>query len=177
MAMANGSKFGYRKTIKFILGILTGFFIILLFSIYFNLVLFNIMPKIKFFMGILGAIYMTYLAIIIIKSKEQTEGNENGRLNSFFTGMVMQFFNPKCILFSITVTSNFIIPYFKSNTELIFFLLLLPLFGFISVSSWALFGTLFEKFLSKYRKPFNVAMGLLLMYGAVSISGILELFL
>lgn len=174
--MANGNKFGYRKTLKFMMGILTGFFIILLLSTYFNLVLFNIMPKIRFFMGILGAVYMTYLAIMIIKSKNQEGKNQNGRLNSFLTGMLMQFLNPKCILYGITVTSNFIIPYYKSNTALIFFSFFLSLVGFASISCWALFGSLFQKFLSKYRKPFNIVMGLLLMYGAVSISGILELF-
>jgi len=176
MSMANGNKFGYKKTLKFMMGILTGFFIILLLSTYFNLVLFNIMPKIRFFMGILGAVYMTYLAIMIIKSKNQTGKSENGRLNSFFTGMLMQFLNPKCILYGITVTSNFIIPYYKSNTVLIFFSIFLSLVGFASISCWALFGSLFQKFLSKYRKPFNIVMGLLLMYGAVSISGILDLF-
>jgi len=40
---------------------------------------------------------------------------------------------------------------------------------------WALFGALFKKFLSRYRTPFNLVMGLLLLYGAISISGILEL--
>jgi len=32
--------------------------------------LLNIIPKVKLFMGILGAIYMTYLEKIIIKSKD-----------------------------------------------------------------------------------------------------------
>lgn len=176
MSMSNGNQFGYRKTLKFMLGIFSGFFIILLLSTYFNLVLFNIMPKVKFYMGILGSIYMTYLAIMIMKSKDKTSKDEDARLNSFFTGMTMQFLNPKCILYCITVTSNFIIPYYKSNLILIFFSILLSIIGFVSISCWALFGSLFQKFLSKYRKPFNIVMGLLLLYGAISISGILDLF-
>lgn len=176
MSMANGNKYGYRKTIKFLLGIVSGFFIIILLSNYFNLLLFNLMPKIKFIMGIIGAIYMTYLAFIIIKSKDSRKKDDRGKLNSFFTGMVLQLVNPKAILYSITVTSNFIIPYYKSSTTLILFSLLLAFIGFISISCWALFGEFFQKFLANYRKPFNIAMGLLLIYSAISISGILELF-
>jgi len=176
MCMANGNKYGFRKTINFILGIISGFFIILLLSNYFNLLLFNLMPKIKPIMSIIGTIYMTYLALIILKSKDSRKEDDAGKLNSFYTGMALQFVNPKCILYGITVTSNFIIPHYKSNISIIFFSLLLVFFGFISVLCWALFGEFFQNFLSNYRKTFNIAMSLLLIYSAISISGILELF-
>jgi len=126
-------------------------------------------------MGILGAAYMTFLAILIIKSKDTSEEKANERLNSFFTGLSLQFINPKLILYAITVSSNFIIPYYKSNMILFFFTIFLSSLILISVSLWALFGAFFKKFLSRYRKAFNLVMGLLLLYGAISISGILEL--
>jgi len=191
MSMANGSKFGYKKTLQFISGISTGFFVVMVLSSYFNLVLFNLMPKIKIFMGILGAGYMMYLAIKIMKSNGQIDkDNEEiidesktnkfskgeNKLNSFFTGMTMQFVNPKAILYGITVVSIFIIPYYKSNVSLLLFSIFLALVAFLSTSSWALFGSLFNKFLSKYRKQFNIVMGLLLIYSALSISGITTLF-
>ncbi|MGB8272845.1 MAG: lysine transporter LysE, partial [Priestia megaterium] len=34
---------------------------------------------------------------------------------------------------------------------------------------WSLFGSVFQKFLSKYKSQFNIVMALLLMYSAVSI--------
>jgi threonine/homoserine/homoserine lactone efflux protein len=126
-------------------------------------------------MGILGAAYMTFLAILIIKSKDISEEKADERLNSFFTGFSLQFINPKLIFYAITVSSNFIVPYYKSNMILLFFTIFLSSLILISVSLWALFGALFNKFLSKYRILFNLVMGLLLLYGAISISGILEL--
>ncbi len=90
--------------------------------------------------------------------------------------MTLQFANPKVILYGITVISNFIIPYYKSNLSLIFFSIFLASLAFISTSCWALFGVFLEKFLVKYRKPFNIVMGLLLIYSAVSMLGIINYF-
>lgn len=182
MSMANASKVGYKKTLDFILGVCTGFFIIILLSGYFNLLLFNLIPKVKIFMGILGAGYMTYLAFKIINSKEKADNNneeeitDENNLNSFLNGILMQFVNPKAILFGITVVSNFIIPYYKSNVAIILFSIFLAFVGFLSTSCWALFGSLFNKFLSKYRRQFNMTMGLFLIYSAFSISGVIDLF-
>lgn len=182
MSMVNASKFGYKKNINFTLGVFTGFFVIMILSSYFNLVLFNIMPKIKIFMSILGATYMIYLALKIMKSKEdesdddEDDNNKDKGLSTFITGITMQFVNPKVILYGITVISNFIIPYYKSNIAFILFSILLSFIALVSTSCWALFGSLFNKFLSKYRKQFNIVMGLLLIYSAISISGITQLF-
>ncbi len=175
MSMVNAGKFGFRKTFKFLLGIFTGFVVIMVLCSYFNLLLFNIIPRVKFFMGIVGAVYMTYLAVRIMKSDKPGHGDGNMALNSFFTGMTLQFANPKVILYGITVVSNFIIPYYKTNAALIMFSVLLALVALIATSCWALFGAVFQRFLSKYRKAFNIAMGLLLIYSAISICGITHL--
>lgn len=192
MSMANASKYGYRKTLKFILGVISGFFVIMILCGYFNLLLFNLMPKIKVFMSILGSGYMLYLAVKIMRSKDEATDKDNENipdeitahnsyeekkdLNFFFTGLTMQFVNPKGILYGIFVMSNFIIPYYKSNIALILFSILLGFIGFIATSCWALFGSIFNKFLSKYSKEFNMVMGLLLIYSAISISGITHIF-
>ncbi len=146
MSLSNASRFGYKKILKFISGISTGFLVIMLLCSYFNLLLFNILPRVKVFMSILGSIYMIWLAIKVMKSKEKVDdiGSEevvdesktnklskgSKDLNSFFTGMTMQFVNPKVILYGITVISNFIIPYYKSNVALILF------FSFSSICSF-----------------------------------------
>lgn len=177
LSMSNANKFGYKKTLKFMSGVFVGFVIIMLICSYFNLLLFNLIPRIKFFMGIVGALYMLYLAVKIITSEINLDENRGSeKLNSFFTGLTMQFFNFKVIIYGITVISNFIIPYYKSSTALFLFSVFLASISVLSTSCWALFGVLFKKFLSQYQKPFNVIMGLLLIYCAFSISGISHLF-
>ncbi|ADL08858.1 LysE family transporter [Thermosediminibacter oceani] len=169
MAMTNGNQFGFKKALNFILGVTTGFAIIMLLCNYLNLLLFNLMPKVGVFMKLLGSSYIIYLAIKILKSNSDENDSPRDSMSTFLNGMLMQFINPKVILYGITVTSNFIIPYYKSNTTLFLFSIFLAFVGFLSTSCWALFGAVFQKFLSEYRKPFNIAMALLLIYSAISV--------
>lgn len=168
MAMVNANKFGYRQTLKFLIGIFSGFTIIMLLASYFCRLLYNFLPKVKLAMSIIGAIYMIYLAYKIITSSNQITTDQK-QLNSFFTGMLLQFINPKVILYGITVVSSFIMPHYQSNIILLYFSLFLASVAFISTSCWALFGVILEKYLSAYRKPFNLIMALLLTYSAISI--------
>jgi len=110
-----------------------------------------------------------YLAIKIISSKNNDKNNDEDKNSSFFMGMLLQFINPKGILYGITAISTFILPYHDSNFSLIMYSLFLAFVGFVSTFCWSLFGSVFQKFLSKYRSQFNVIMALLLMYSAVSI--------
>jgi cysteine/O-acetylserine efflux protein len=176
MAMTNGNRFGFKKAFKFVLGVGAGFAIIMLLCSYLNLLLFNLMPSISILMNVLGSAYMIYLAIKILKGNSNAKDSSSDNMNTFLTGMTMQFINPKVILYGITVTSGFIIPYYKSNIALFLFSIFLAFVGFLATSCWALFGALFQKFLSQYRKPFNILMASLLAYSAISISGVLKLF-
>lgn len=167
--MLFANKHGFKKTIKFCLGVGAGFFVIMVLSSYFNLILHNFIPKIEFPMMILGAGYMLYLAYKIITSKASEEKDDGGKYNSFLAGMLLQFINPKGILYGLTVVGTFILPYYTSNISLLLFSLFLAFVGFLSTSCWSLFGSVFQTFLSKYRSQFNVAMALLLAYSAISI--------
>ncbi|MDE5054957.1 LysE family transporter [Niallia taxi] len=169
MAMAFANKYGLRKTVGFCIGVSAGFFIIMLLCSYFNLILNSFMPKIEFGMTILGAVYMLYLAYKIAFSKDGGQEKEEDKNNSFLAGMLLQFINPKGILYGITVIATFILPYHDSRLSLLLFAIFLAFIGFLSTFSWSLFGSIFQKFLSKYKSQFNIVMALLLVYSAISI--------
>lgn len=110
---------------------------------------------------------MMYLAVKIMKSK----GGDNetlDRYNRFIPGMLLQFINPKAILYGLTVISTFVLPYGQSNMQYMILTLILALVGFLGTFSWSLFGSLFKRFLTAYQRPFQFVMGLLLMYSAIS---------
>lgn len=170
LSMANSNKFGYKKTIPFLLGVAVGFGFLVLFSGLFNKVLFEIMPKIRVVMGIIGFTYMLYLAYVLLKSLNHSNEKEEALSSaSFKTGVIMQYINPKAILFAITVTGNFIVPAYDSVFMLINMSIFLGIVAYFGTSVWALMGSALNMFLSKYEKSFNIIMSLLLVYTAISI--------
>jgi threonine/homoserine/homoserine lactone efflux protein len=172
MSMTNAKQYGFKKTGNFILGVGAGFVVIMLMCSYFNLLLYNLVPRVKFVMGIVGAIYMLYLAFIILRNQPHSESKTRTYTNSFLAGMFLQFINAKVVFYGITVTANFITPFYKSNISLILFSFFLALIGLLATSSWAFFGAVMQKFLIKYQKPFDITMAALLVYCAVSASGL-----
>ncbi|MFJ5965563.1 LysE family transporter [Bacillus sp. NPDC093026] len=167
MAMVFTNKYGVKQTFRFCLGVGIGFFVILCISCFFNMILYQVMPKISWIMAFIGAGYMLYLAVKIMKSK----GGEDEvleRYNHFIPGMLLQFINPKAILYGLTVISTFVLPYGQSNVHLILLTLILALIGFLGTFSWSLFGSIFKRFIATYQRPFHILMGLLLVYSAIS---------
>ncbi|GIO70189.1 LysE family transporter [Paenibacillus cookii] len=169
MAMYLAQKHGFRKTFKFCLGVGTGFWAILLLCCYFDLWLKDVIPKIEYWMSIIGSVYMVYLALKIIRSKDENAVGEREGEQRFFTGMLLQFINPKVILFGLSVVSVFIVPYCRSTASLWLYSILLGCIGFAGTLSWSLFGAVFSRFLSKHSRPFRLLMFLLLIYCAYTI--------
>src|SRR5690625_7337744 len=77
--------------------------------------------------------------------------------------MLLQFANPKAILYGLTAIGTFILPYYTGKFSLFLFAIFLAFIGFSSTLTWSLFGSVFQKHLAKYRSSFNLIMALLLM--------------
>ncbi|MEK5301532.1 LysE family transporter [Bacillus sp. FSL R10-2201] len=169
LAMTYAKQYGLKRSITFCLGVAFGFFIITSLCSFFNIVLINILPLIEFPLKILGVAYMLYLAFKILISKGNTDTNEKSNKNLFLVGIMLQFVNPKGILFGLTVVSTFILPYYHSYSSYLFFSLFLGIVGLMSTFSWCLFGSMFQKLLLKHNRIFNIIMAVLLVFSAISI--------
>ncbi len=168
MSMTNAMHFGYRRTIKFLTGIATGFFIIMAASGLLNVMLSGWLPFLEKWLKILGAVYMLYLAFHIARSRpvEIEEGNSGD--NSFKAGFIMQFLNIKVILYGITVFSLFIIHFSQNAIVIGLFALALALVGFVATSCWGLGGNIFRRSLRNNYRWFNFSMAGLLVYIAIA---------
>ncbi len=168
LSMSHGLRYGYRCTFRFLAGVTSGFVIVLLVTGLLNVALAGLVPQIRFWLNILGAAYMLYLAAHIALSKPAEESLSPDGLNTFGAGFALQFMNLKGILYGVTVFALFITPVYQNPAVVSLFALLLACLGFVSISSWALGGNLFRSFLLRYERIFNVAMGALLVYTAVA---------
>ena len=169
LSMSNAIRLGFRRSVRFNLGILAGFAIVMSVCTVFSATLYSYLPKVKIVMQILGAAYMLYLAWKVWKSSSElsTSGDQEA---SFLSGMVLQFVNPKIYIYAITAMSLYILPVYHSSAALIGFTVILSLLGASGSFVWALFGAVFCKFFSKHAKSVNVIMALLLIYCAISLS-------
>lgn len=168
LTMSNAIRLGFLQSVRFNLGILAGFTVVMSVCTAFSATLYSYLPKVKIVMQILGAAYMLYLAWKVWKSSSELNA-DGGKEASFFSGMVLQFANPKIYIYAITAMSLYILPVYHSLSALMGFTVILSLIGASGSFVWALFGSAFCKFFSKHTKTVNMIMALLLAYCAVSL--------
>ena len=168
MAMVNGMRLRYLRMARFLAGIFTGFFIVMLVCGLLNVVLTGLLPSAEHWLKIIGALYMVYLAIHILRSgpPDDSEGENTSR--SFKFGFTMQFLNVKVILYGITVFSLFITDTYKDPLTITVFAVLLAAVGFISTSVWAVGGNILRNLVRKNYRIFNFVMAGLLIYTAIA---------
>lgn len=168
LSMSNAIRLGFRRSVRFNLGILAGFTAVMTICAVFSTALYSSLPKIKFVMQFIGAFYMLFLAWKLWKSSNDMTSN-GGSEASFLSGMILQFANPKIYIYAITAMSLYILPAYQSTGSLAAFTIILSLIGASGSFAWALFGSAFCNFFSKHSRAVNLVMVLLLIYCAVSL--------
>lgn len=152
-------EYTYGATIAF--GILLGLSAVL------NSVLVTILPKILFGMQIIGTVYMLYLTYQIYKM--DSSNPTDNKTGTFISGILMQFLNPKVVIFTLTVIPSFILPYYTDVPRITISVIAITLIGFFAFISWVFFGVIFKKFLRRHERIVNVIMALSLLYATVMI--------
>ena len=168
MSMSNGSRKGFKGALPFNLGIWVGFSVVMLLCTAFCSVLSAFIPKIKLPMLIVGAAYMLYLALETWRSSDSIE--ENHTHDGFWSGLFLQFVNPKIYMYCIMSMEAYILPFYQGQVLPLFgFAMLLAFIGFAFTLCWSGFGSVFKWLFSKHAKLVNTIMALLLVYCAISL--------
>ena len=141
MALSSASAYGLRKGLRFCFGVLLGVLGLMTACALFGAALFRFLPDVEPTMRAVGAAYILWMAFGVWRSGS---GNEDSRLvpvNGVVSGMLLQFVNPKGILYGITAFSSFVLPYYDS------FMALAVSIGVLSAVAYA--GTCFWAFWSR----------------------------
>ncbi|WP_371371943.1 LysE family translocator [Sporomusa aerivorans] len=165
--------FGIKKAMEYSYGATIAFGVLLVISAILNTMLVAVIPKILTVMQIIGTLYILYLAYQIYTM--DTAGSTEKQVATFRSGFIMQFVNPKVVLFTMTVIPGFVMPYYTDPYLLAIFVAIITVVGFLAFVTWVLFGAIFKELLLKYQKPVNVSMSLFLIYSAIMGSGLIEL--
>ncbi|UQZ37715.1 lysine transporter LysE [Paenibacillus sp. PK3_47] len=159
--------YGTKKAMKYTYGATLAFGLLLMVSAMLNTLLADVIPRILIIMQITGSFYMLYLAYQICNS--DVSGAKARPTASFRSGFLMQFLNPKVVLFTMTVIPGFIMPYYDTVPAVSASVLAITVIGFLAFAFWVVFGTIFKAFLQKHSRIVNVLMALFLVYAAVMI--------
>lgn len=168
---------GARKTLKFVYGATAAFSSLITISVLLNSTLTSMMPKYLQIMRVIGSLYIGYLAFKIFFANTKEESSKGNAVSStFLNGFILQYINPKVVLFTMTVIPSFVLPYYNTKGILSIFIIVLTLIGFLAFSTWVLFGSIFKKFLIKYQSLLNKVTAIFLVYFAMHTSGIKHIF-
>lgn len=166
---ASSSKIGVKKTLPFMIGVFVGTFIVFYITGIFNVFLEEQIPSITTYIGILGGLFILYLAYGMFKTRDQ-EGKmmiQNDRY--FLMAILLTLINPKALIFGLTVATFYLQLEFPSN-GILWLSIINAFLCFVSVVVWGYFGQLLKQVMQNHRTVFNVIMALLLAYsGAIII--------
>ncbi|WP_145323861.1 LysE family translocator [Paenibacillus xylanexedens] len=162
---------GARQTMQYVWGATLAFGLLLTASAFLNQLLAGVLPGILKVMQIVGGLYMVYLAYQIYKMGTTEDAPK--QVTGFWNGFIMQFVNPKVVLFTFTVIPSYVLPFYQSSFSSFLFVLLITFIGFLAYSSWVVFGTVFKTLLNRHQKILSILMALFLLYSAIIVSGLI----
>ena len=166
---------GYKKTHGYILGIVLGFFLMMLMCALIAGTLSSLLPSFETILRIAGAGYITWLAVETLRASYAFDLQVQKPLG-FWRGLLLQLLNPKAIVYGITIYSTFLLPVRGNISWQIGSALFFAFLVFLATSTWALFGSAIRRYLNQplIQKIVNGILVLLLLYTALQISGLIH---
>ena len=110
------TRHGWRKGKSTILGVCVGYFAVQAICVMFIYELSQYAAPIMEALKYIGAAYLIWLAVRIIRSKPDFSGGESAP--TFLSGFLLQFVNVKIYFYGMTVLSGYIIPYYAKLGEM-----------------------------------------------------------
>jgi cysteine/O-acetylserine efflux protein len=169
-----GVLYGYKKALRYLLGIAVGFFLVMLLCSMVSTVLLAAFPAFEKFLRWIGAAYILWLAYETLQASYTFKENRQLR-PGFAKGFFLQILNPKVIVYGLTLYSTFLVAKIAVPLARLFSALALAATAFCAISIWTAFGASIRSYLQhpKVRILINTVLALLLVYTAFEISGLL----
>ena len=168
-----GIMHGYRRTVHFLFGVASGFFVVMIICAYLSSTLLSMLPASEKYLRWIGALYILWLAVSILRSDSSFNGGGKDP-KAFFKGFILQLLNPKVAVYGLTLFSTFLASVSNQINLLGFFALVFAITAFAATSTWALCGAVIKNKLKNeiFRKRINLFLALLLVYTAIDLSGL-----
>ncbi len=177
LCASSGALYGYRRTLPFVVGIASGFFTLMLLCGTVTTLLSTYIAAVAPVLRIIGGLYILWLAVGVYRSSGKlVEHSEDARPLRFWNGYILQFVNPKCIFYGLTMYSTFLAPLLGEQWTLVWSPVALAGVSFCSVSTWALGGQLIRRWINTpaRARALGIVLSLALVYTALDLAGVLS---
>ena len=170
-----GMLFGYHQTLKYLLGIASGFFLLLFACAVLSSSLLYYAPWAQQYLKYVGAAYIVWLAYKTFNASYGAN-QEDTQLASYSRGLLLQVVNPKGLFYGMTIFTSFLVGANEKPVWLLSWTVFLAVVCFASVSVWALFGAMIQKYMKneKAKMMINALLSLALVYTALDIIGLFD---
>lgn len=164
---------GYKKTLNYQTGLAAGVFLLMLVSGWVSTTLLHLFPLLEPVLRYVGAAYILYLAFGVLKAT-YSFADKQGQALGFGHGLLLQFLNPKLIVYAFTLFAGFLAPLTNNGVVVIGASALLAAISFVATSAWALFGAAIQRYLHNPRLALvvNLLLALALVYAAIALIGL-----
>lgn len=161
LVLNTATNYGWKKGKRLFFGVFTGYFTVQVIVVNFVYFLGNIAPGVLNILKYVGAAYILWLAIHIIRSKPEFS-DKTGQA-SFLEGFLAQLVNVKIYMFGITSLAGFVTPvstnyFFMAASELT-----IVIIGITASITWIGLGMLIKSFYFKHYRVINIVLALTLL--------------
>ncbi len=167
-SLSSAMRYGRKRALIQWRGLFTGFFIDSMGAVLITYFLGNIMGSAVRYLSYIGAAYIIWLAIHILRD-DGTSAESADRGCNFMTGLLVNMVNVKVILYCLTALSTFVLLYTHSFLSLLAVGLFLPFTGPLCNLVWLFAGDKLRVLFERHRKPLNILMAASLIYCAITI--------
>lgn len=168
LSMICGMRHGFKKSLSFLSGIYLGFICLNVIVIFLSNIIRDLLPQFDNILKIVGVVYLIYLAYKISFSKKKSV--DQNRTFSFKDGFLLQFLNVKVMIYSLTASGAYVLPYFSNPFMLIGFAILMASVPMIANLLWNICGGLLQNVYDRYQKYINLIFSIGLLYAAFKIA-------
>ena len=170
LAMDTARRYGLKNALPLISGMCAGLFVVMSANAIMNIFISETAPQIMPLIGYAGAAYLVWLAVsAALPRHAEGEQVSHEKVPRMADGFIMQFLNPKVIMFGFTSMSLFIAPW--TDSKYIFFIcgVFLVINCTAALMLWAVFGQLLQARLSGYSRTIDLIMAGLLLFCAFTV--------
>lgn len=162
---------GYAKTLPFLLGICSGYFVLMMLCAFASNQLIQTFPAVQQGLSYVGAGYIVYLAYSTFRSELTGSDNAEPMQYAYLKGALLQLVNPKAIIFGFTLFTTLLSPLNGHFIGLAVAALILSVTTLSAVSLWTMFGAIARQKLEHEgtKRKVKTVLAALLLYTAANL--------